>query len=57
MPSRYGKRGRLSKPQSSDWLIKFSHNLTTLKFIIFEIVVFMGFLAYLWGKVRHDLGL
>jgi hypothetical protein len=45
-----------TRDHTSDWLTDFSHRLAQLKFIIFEIVIFLGFLVYLWDKVKHDLG-
>lgn len=40
-----------------DPLIEFSHRLAQIKFIILEIVIFIGFLLWLWDKVRHDFNI
>ena len=37
-----------------DRLAEFSHRLAQIKFIILEIVIFIGFLLWLWDKVKHD---
>ena len=41
----------------SDRLTRFSHTLTQIKFIILEIVIFVGFLLWLWDKVMRDFHL
>jgi predicted tellurium resistance membrane protein TerC len=41
--------------RSSDPLAEFSHRLTQIKFILLEIVIFVGFLMWLWDKVKHDI--
>jgi predicted tellurium resistance membrane protein TerC len=38
-----------------DPLAEFSHRLTQIKFILLEIVIFIGFLMWLWDKAKHDL--
>jgi hypothetical protein len=38
----------------SDPVLNFSHRLAQIKFIILEIVIFIGFLLWLWDKVKHD---
>jgi hypothetical protein len=42
--------------QYKDRLTQFSETLTKIKFIAFEVAIFIGFLLWLWGKVKHDLG-
>jgi hypothetical protein len=37
-----------------DRITEFSHRLAQIKFIILEIVIFIGFLFWLWDKVKHD---
>jgi hypothetical protein len=39
----------------SDPLEQFSYRLTQIKFILFEIVIFIGFLMFLWDKVKYDV--
>ena len=38
----------------SDRLTQFSYLLAKIEFILFEIVIFLGFLLWLGGKVKHD---
>jgi predicted tellurium resistance membrane protein TerC len=40
-----------------DLLAEFSHRLTQIKFIILEIVIFIGFLLWLYDKVKHDFNI
>ena len=40
-----------------DGLTEFSHRLAQIKFIILEIVIFIGFLLWLWDKVKHDFNI
>ena len=40
-----------------DPLTEFSHRLAQIKFIILEIVIFIGFLLWLWDKVKHDFNI
>jgi hypothetical protein len=40
--------------RQSDRITEFSHRLAQIKFIILEIVIFIGFLLWLWDKVKHD---
>ncbi len=42
-------------PRHSDPLVTFSHRLTQIKFILLEIVIFLGFLMWLWDKAKHDI--
>jgi len=44
----------MRRSRHSDRLTQFSHTLTQIKFIILEIVIFIGFLLWLWDKVKHD---
>jgi hypothetical protein len=37
-----------------DPLIEFSYLLAQIKFIVFEIVIFIGFMLWLWDKIKHD---
>ena len=46
----------MSQPHS-DRLTEFSHRLAQIKFIILEIVIFIGFLLWLWDKVKHDFNI
>jgi len=41
--------------RESDWFEKFNKNLARIKFVLFEIVIFIGFLMFLWDKVKHDV--
>jgi predicted tellurium resistance membrane protein TerC len=41
----------------SDALMTFSHRLAQIKFIILEIVIFIGFLLWLYDKVKHDFNI
>ncbi len=45
------------KRRSPDPLTEFSHRLAQIKFIVLEIVIFVGFLLWLWDKVKHDYNL
>src|SRR6185437_5679795 len=38
----------------SDRLTQFSYLLAKIEFILFEIVIFLGFLLWLGAKVKHD---
>ena len=40
-----------------DRLIEFSYRLAQIKFIILEIVIFIGFLLWLYDKVKHDFNI
>ena len=44
----------MSARRHPDRLTEFSHRLAQIKFIILEIVIFIGFLLWLWDKVKHD---
>ena len=37
---------------SSDLLTEFSHVLAKIKFVVLEIVIFLGFLVWVWDKAR-----
>lgn len=37
-----------------DFPTRFSHRLTQIKFIILEVVIFVGFLLWLFDKIKHD---
>jgi hypothetical protein len=41
----------------SDGLTRFSHRLAQIKFVILEIVIFIGFLLWLYDKVKHDFNI
>jgi hypothetical protein len=43
--------------RGTDPLANFSHRLVRIKIIVVEIVVFLGFILFVWGYVRHQLGL
>jgi hypothetical protein len=43
-------------PRHSDPLINFSHRLTQIKFIIFEIVLLLVFLFFLFQVASGELG-
>jgi hypothetical protein len=47
----------MSMRREPDRLIEFSHRLAQIKFIILEIVIFIGFLLWLWDKVKHDFNI
>jgi len=44
----------VSTRRDHDRLAKFSHLLAQIKFIILEIVIFIGFLLWLVDKIKHD---
>lgn len=45
-----------NRGHSSDWLTEFGHRLDKVKYFLFQVAVFLGFLMYLWDKLKHDLG-
>ena len=58
----YGKRIKslsagkeICVQRHSDPLADFSHRLSQIKFILLEIVIFLGFLMWLWDKAKHDI--
>ena len=39
-----------------DRLTEFSHRLTQIKFIVFEVGIFVVFCVWVWDKVKHEFG-
>src|SRR5579871_6109948 len=58
-PSEFFSPGRRFVPRRPhpDPVEIFSHRLTKIKFIILELVIFIGFLLWLWEKVKRDFGI
>ena len=42
--------------RSSDPFERVERFLSKLKHLAFELAIFVGFLAWIWSKVKHDLG-
>lgn len=42
--------------RSSDPFKKCERFLAKTKHLVFEIAIFVGFIAWIWSKVKHDLG-
>jgi hypothetical protein len=57
LPYLEGRPMRPHMPQhrESDWFEKFNKYLARIKFVLFEVVIFIGFLMFLWDKVKHDV--
>jgi len=47
----------MNRYRHPDRVIEFSHWLTQIKFIILEIVIFIGFMLWLYDKVKHDFNI
>jgi hypothetical protein len=51
------KKMKSRSHRHSDPLVKFSHRIVQVKFIIVETASLLGFLALIYAVVRHELGL
>jgi len=54
MEISFNREGDCVPRRSSDLLGEFSHRITQLEFIILKIVIFIGFVLWVWGKAKHD---